>query len=218
MNQPQVAAEKPERFSFWYRVARGGCCFLFRTFLPVRYHGAEENAQLDAPYILIANHNSMLDPLIVGCKVRRYQIHFLGKHELVKNPLARAFYRNVRMISVGRGETDMAAMRACLKTLKQGHVLGVFPEGTRHKQGVMENLEAGIGMIALCGNVPLLPAYIKGKPRLFRRLDVYFDEPISIADIAAQGMSKPYCDQVLARIRERYVELQAAHGAPPSAR
>ena len=53
------------------------------------------------------------------------------------------------MIDVDRHNMDMAALRACLKTLREGHPLGVFPEGTRHKEGVMEHMESGIAMIAL---------------------------------------------------------------------
>lgn len=214
MNRPQTEQSKPvkEKKSFWYKVTRGASWLVFHALIPTRYHGLE-HIELDAPYILIANHNSLLDPLIVGWKIKRYQIRFLGKHELVKNPIARAYYKNMRMISVGRGETDMAAMRACLKTLREGHALGVFPEGTRHKQGVMQDLEAGTGMIALMGNVPLLPAYITGKARLFHRLDVYYDRPILLDDLAAQGVTKARCEEALERIRQRYAELAAAHEA-----
>lgn len=142
-----------------YRAARVVAAFLLTCLSPVTYHHLER-AQLDAPYILISNHNSLMDPLLVAWKCYRYQIRFLGKKELVKNPLLRWLFQKLLMIDVDRHNMDMAALRACLKTLREGHPLGVFPEGTRHKEGVMEHMESGIAMIALRSGARLLPAYI----------------------------------------------------------
>ncbi len=199
-----------EKFTPMYRVARGAARFLFTTLMPVRYHH-EENAQLDAPYILIANHGSMLDPLVAGWKCYRYQIRFLGKKELVRNPILRWMFNCMRMIPVDRHNMDMAAVRACLKTLKDGHPLGIFPEGTRHKQGLMEDLESGISMIALRSGVRLLPAYITDKPRLFKHIDVYYGQPISLSALKQKGVNKETCDGVLSMITETYRGLAAAH-------
>lgn len=51
---------------------------------------------------------------------------------------------------------------------KAGGVLGIFPEGTRHKEGIMEHVESGVALIALRSGVPMIPLYIGSKPRLFR--------------------------------------------------
>lgn len=117
----------------------------------------------------------------------------------------------MRMIPVDRHNMDMAAVRACLKTLKDGHPLGIFPEGTRHKQGLMEDLESGISMIALRSGVRLLPAYIADKPRLFKHIDVYYGQPISLSALKQKGVNKETCDGVLSMITETYRGLAAAH-------
>ena len=165
-NAPASAPKEP--FTFTYRLARGVSWLLFHTLFPVRYHAAER-IQLDAPFILIANHQSMMDPLVAAWKCKRYQIRFMGKKELAASPFLKALFQSMRMIAVDRHNMDMAAVRACLKALKEGHPLGIFPEGTRHKEGVMRDLESGVAMIALRGGAPLLPAYITAPPRLFRR-------------------------------------------------
>lgn len=209
---------KPEEpFTAVYKIARGLACLLFTVLMPVRYHNVE-NAQLDAPYILIADHNCILDPLVAGWKCYRYQIRFLGKKELVGNPVTRWLFAHMRMIPVDRHNMDMAAMRACLKTLKEGHPLGIFPEGTRHKAGVMEELESGIAMMALRGGVKLLPAYIADKPRLFRPIHVYYGQPISLAAIARKGINRETCDEVLALIRDTYREMVELHLAQTGGR
>ncbi|MFH1512251.1 MAG: lysophospholipid acyltransferase family protein, partial [Bacillota bacterium] len=108
------------------------------------------------------------------------------------------------MISVRRYNTDMKALRACLKVLKDGNVLGIFPEGTRYKQGVMEEMEGGVAMIALQSGVPILPAYITRKPKLFRRMDCYFGNTFTVSDIRAKGINKDTAQEVLERIRGIY--------------
>lgn len=114
-------------------VCRGVAWLLCKILMPVTYHGLE-NVQCDAPYILISNHNSMVDPILIAWGCFRYQIHFLGKKELESVPILRWLFNKLDMIPVDRHNMDMHAVRACLKTLKEGHVLGIFPEGTRTKK------------------------------------------------------------------------------------
>lgn len=201
-----------EPLTFLYRVAMVLSTIVFRTLYPVRYHGLAHLA-LDAPFILIGNHQQMLDPLLIGWKVNRYQIRYLGKKELVKNPLMRSLYRRMLMIPVDRHNMDMQAVRACLKTLKEGHVLGIFPEGTRHKKTLMQEMESGIAMIALRGNVPILPAFVAGKPKLFRRVDCYYGEPFTVDEIAKGTINRDAVDAVMADITRRYHSMAAAHAA-----
>ncbi len=199
-----------ERFTPMYRVVRRVAAMLLSTLMPVTYHHMER-AQMDAPFILTANHKSLLDPLLIAWKCYRFQIHFLGKKELVKNPILRWFFRKLDMIAVDRHNMDMTALRACLKVLKEGHSLGIFPEGTRHKPGVMEEMETGVVMMALRSGAPLLPAYIAGKARLFRHIHVYYGQPISVRDIAQRGVNKEACAEVLARIGEAYRAMESEH-------
>lgn len=201
-----------EKLSGTYRFARGVAWLLCHIFMPVTYHGLE-NAQEDAPYILISNHNSMVDPILIAWGCFRYQIHFLGKKELESNPILHWFFNKLDMIPVDRHNMDMHAVRACLKTLKEGRVLGIFPEGTRHKKGVMEDLESGIAMIALRSKAPLVPAYMSAKPRLFRRIHLYYGAPIQTAALAEKGINKETCDELLENIRQCYRDMAQKYGA-----
>lgn len=209
-SQTETAAPVQEKFSFFYRVAMWLSAFVFHVVFPIRYHHVE-NAALDAPFILIGNHNSMVDPFLIGWKISRYQLRFLGKKELIKHPLTRAVYRNMRMIPVDRHNMDMAAVRACLKALKENHALGIFPEGTRHKRTLMEEMESGVAVIALRGNVPILPAYIADKPRLFRPIDCYYGKPFSVAGYAEKGVNREATEQVLWHITALYREMAREH-------
>ena len=91
------------------------------------------------------------------------------------------------LIAVDRHHSDMEAMRACMRALREGRILGIFPEGTRHHKGLMDQLEGGTALLALRCNVPLVPVYFDKKFRLFRLVHMYVGQDIPLDDLIAQG-------------------------------
>lgn len=219
-NQPEKQEKKPEKKNFQHRmalpgkkgiiytIARGIFWIYFHLFCFMHCTGREK-LNLDAPYIVIANHTSFADPIIAAMLIRRYEVNFLGKIELAKAPVVGKLLMRLHMIPVDRHHSDMEAMRACLRVTKAGSVLGIFPEGTRHKEGIMEHIESGVALIALRSGVPMIPLYIGGKPRLFRRLDVRVGDPIAMDDLRARGVNRDTCEELLGRITETYRALTA---------
>ena len=134
--------QKPERQkkSFFYMLARFLAAIFFHTLSPVRYHHKERLPE-KPPYILISNHRSFMDPVIMAYIIKKYDITFLGKKELVKNKIASFVLRNMHIIPVDRHGTDMMAMRHCISAIRNGEILGIFPEGTRHHTGLMDEIE-----------------------------------------------------------------------------
>ena len=193
-----------------YSVVLAAARVLLKTILPVKYHGLEHVSDMKAPYILMANHTTMLDPFMMAVAIPQYQIRFIGKKELWKVKPFAWFANQIRAIPVDRHNTDMEAMRACMRVTREGHVLGIFPEGTRHHEGLMTELESGVAMIALRSKVPLVPVYIAGKLGLFRTLHVYVGEPIMMDDLRAEGINTQTCQALLGRITQTYAALDAA--------
>ncbi len=204
------ARDVPPKKSGLYEALRPIAAVLFHSILPVRYHNAER-LDIDAPFIVMGNHQSLMDVFIAAYPIRRYQVQYIGKKELWKYRFFGRILNSMNMIPVDRHNTDMEAMRACMRVTRQGGILGIFPEGTRYKNGVMEDLESGVAMIALRSRVPLIPMYITGKVRLFRPLDVYIGEPILMDDLRQEGINTETCHKLLGRITQTYAGLQAAH-------
>ena len=199
-----------EELTGMYRLARAVFSVVFKTIYPVRYHHMER-VQLDAPYILMGNHSHLMDPMLIGLPVYRYHIRFMSKKELLESKILGPICKRVLVIPVDRHNMDMGAIRASLKVLKEGKVLGIFPEGTRHKEGIMQDMESGAAMIALRSGCKMLPAFISCKPRLFRRTDVYFGDPLPVKDIAAKGINKDTCEELSQRIGAAYRQLVEEH-------
>jgi 1-acyl-sn-glycerol-3-phosphate acyltransferase len=112
------------------------------------------------PLIIVANHLNMADPPLLGAAIPR-RIHFMAKQELFDSRFGWAM-RWFGAFPVRRFEADLAALRAAQGILKEGGVLGMFPEGHRSRGGGMGPPHPGTALIALRTGAPLLPVGITG--------------------------------------------------------
>ena len=206
-NNTSEAAPKRERTAI-YTLARIIFGFLFHTIFPLRFHNAQIVEEMQPPYIIMANHRSFADPMALAIKVKRYEIRFIGKRELAHGRLKSWLFSGLHMILVSRHATDMAAMRLCMQTLKEGHILGIFPEGTRHQPEMMQEVESGTAIIALRARVPLLPVYIDGKIRPFHSTHIYYGKPMELDDLYAQGVNNDTAHQLCQRIHDVFYAMR----------
>ena len=206
-NNTSEAAPKRERTAI-YTLARIIFGFLFHTIFPLRFHNAQIVEEMQPPYIIMANHRSFADPMALAIKVKRYEIRFIGKRELAHGRLKSWLFSGLHMILVSRHATDMAAMRQCMQTLKEGHILGIFPEGTRHQPEMMQEVESGTAIIALRARVPLLPVYIDGKIRPFHITHIYYGKPMELDDLYAQGVNNDTSHQLCQRIHDVFYAMR----------
>ena len=141
-----------------------------------------ENIPSEGGCIICANHISARDPLYLAVKVRDRLLHFMAKAELFRfKPLA-AILRGLMAFPVDRGHNDLNAVRIALKLLADGHALGVFPQGTRSRDNTRTPMLSGISMIALRSGKPVVPIYIGGPYRPFRRTPVRIGKPVDLSD------------------------------------
>jgi 1-acyl-sn-glycerol-3-phosphate acyltransferase len=141
----------------------------------------KKNSRIKGKAVVISNHLSMWDPLLIAVLFRR-QIFWMGKAELFKSKIAKLFFKAVKAFPVRRGEGDLAAIRHAFRVLRDGKLFGIFPEGTRIKSKDLSRFEPGTAMIALKNDAPVLPIYIKGNYKFFKRMKVIIGEPIHLAD------------------------------------
>ncbi|UWG99223.1 1-acyl-sn-glycerol-3-phosphate acyltransferase [Dehalobacter sp. DCM] len=140
-----------------------------------------ENFPHEGPVIVACNHISMWDPVIVGCAMPR-QVYFMAKEELMKLPVVGFILRSVGAFPVKRGQGDISAFRRSLGLLKEGRVLGIFPEGTRSKSGDIQEAMSGIALIVEKSHAPILPVKVYGAKGLLKqkrgKIGIIIGEPI----------------------------------------
>lgn len=129
-----------------------------------------EHAPREGPYILVSNHSSNFDPPFIGAAIGHHTgrvIHFMAKDEISHWPLVGWLARSSGVFFVRRGEVDRSAQRVALGHLAAGRPIGLFPEGTRARDGQLRQARHGAALIAIRSGVPLLPVGITGSGRIF---------------------------------------------------
>ena len=195
-----------EKRTVSYEVLRGVAQVVFHTILPVRFHH-KERLERERPYVMIANHNHALDPVPMAMAVKHDQLVFLGKKELGSKKWIRNFLTRLHCILVDRHNVDMEAMRACMKAIRMKKILLIFPEGTRHHEGQMEQIEAGTALIAMRTKAPIIPIYFDRKMSLFRVSNLYVGEPIPYDDLLEEGINTETCEKMNERMRETFRKM-----------
>ena len=147
----------------------------------------KENFPKEGGVLLCTNHIDALDPPVVGITCPR-TVHFMAKEELFEMPLLKSILPRVNAFPVKRGMSDRQAMRKGLSVLKEGKVVGLFPAGTRSKDGQLKKGLAGAGFFALRGNATVMPCAIIGPYKPFRRLKVVYGKPIDMTPYREQKM------------------------------
>lgn len=175
-----------------------------------------EHEPRDGAVLIVANHQSFLDPPAIGGAPRRH-VCFVARASLFKNRLFGGLISVLNSFPIkddGRGDT--AAIRAALGLLGQGRMLLIFPEGTRSPDGAMHEFKRGAWLLLARANCMIWPAAIDGAfeafprgqrfPTLFRhRVRVAFGTPIDPATLLAMGP-----DAGLKFLRERVASLRPA--------
>jgi 1-acyl-sn-glycerol-3-phosphate acyltransferase len=171
----------------------------FRLLFRLRAVGTERVPRR-GPLLVAANHQSVLDPPLVGAMTPR-PLWFMAKAELFRIPLFGPFIARLNARPVRRDGADPAALRTALRVLADGGAVLVFPEGTRGSEGRLGPAKAGAGMLAVMSGATVVPAYITGSGRAWprgRRLPrpgrvaVFFGPPLRFARREGAGRKESY--------------------------
>ncbi|MEA5002158.1 MAG: lysophospholipid acyltransferase family protein [Christensenella sp.] len=154
-------------------------CFFVR-----RIH--KKNFQIKSGCVVICNHKSNWDPIVLGHSIMTQPVCYMAKEELFRHKAANFFLRRLHAIPIARGKSDMLAVKTGITALKNGKILGIFPEGTRSEDGKLLPFEPGAALMALRAGVPVVPVYISGNYKLFRPVRVYAHPAIDLREIVGE--------------------------------
>lgn len=138
----------------------------------VRVDGLEHARGLTGPVIVAANHASNADGVLVASWITpaiRRRLYLLGKQEALAWPLIGLGLRFNGVLGIRRGAADLEAFRAARHILDEGHVLGIFPEGTRSPTGALQEAKDGLAILALRTGATILPVGVANTDRFWPR-------------------------------------------------
>lgn len=167
-------------------------------------------------YVLACNHVSSLDPWPLGLPLwpRRW-LRFMAKSELYWWPLSLVL-NGAGAFKIRRGLGDREAIETAIELAREGHVVAMFPEGTRRAKGLVKKHEArprsGAARIALEAGVPLVPAAVAGTDRLLKLgpLRIAYGAPIEMDDLRGSDDTRAASQEATNRLMARIAELEAS--------
>jgi len=128
--------------------------------------------------IIAANHYDFSDPLVLFITFWYRRVFFLAGELVMDGSLKSKLLKGLGAIRIDRNIADMEAIRRCVGLLKEGHVLGVFPQGQLTKTQEVSSIKHGAVLMALQAGVPIIPMYIKPQPKWYKGRDVVVGEHI----------------------------------------
>jgi len=194
-------------------IARIGTTLLF----DLKTYG-RENVPATGGVLLVANHQSYLDPVLVAVHLRR-PVSFLAKSELFENPYFGWFIRTLHAFPVRQGEGDIGAVKEVIRRLEEGHVLNFYPEGSRTETGEMRPLEKGVALVIRRARVPVVPVAIEGSFAAWPKDSKMFHaHPIRVKYGEAINFEGKKADEIIqtleTQIRAMLAELKANCASP----
>ncbi|MBI0576171.1 1-acyl-sn-glycerol-3-phosphate acyltransferase [Neobacillus cucumis] len=167
-----------------------------------------ENFPKEGGVLLCSNHINNFDPPVVGIMIPR-TVYFMAKEELFAVPILGDIIRRCNAFPVKRGMSDRDALRKGLSVLKEGHILGIFPEGTRSKTGELGKGLAGVGFFALRSNAQVVPCAVIGPYKAFRKLKVVYGKPMQMDELRkAKASPEEVTELIMAEIHKLIIEYR----------
>lgn len=169
---------------------------LVRLLMRVEVKG-KENIPLtpgEPPLALCCNHVSLWDPVVLAVSLPRHP-HFMAKAELFQfKPFAWLIGKQFGAFPVKRGSGDTGALDYAKQLINEGKVMGIFPEGTRSKDGKLGRAKSGAAFIVADVQAHVLPVAVVAKdqkPRPFRKTTLVIGKPLSPQDLHLDNREKP---------------------------
>ncbi|MCC6322288.1 MAG: 1-acyl-sn-glycerol-3-phosphate acyltransferase [Phycisphaerales bacterium] len=204
---------EPLRTILFYRLCRFLCLVYVTLFYRLKVIG-RDRVPMTGGLLVVANHQSHLDPVLIGVGLDRRNMASLARSGLFKNILFGLILRGVGSIPIRQEEGDAAAIRTAIGELKKGRLMLIFPEGSRSPDGALREFKRGAWLLMSRSGCDVLPAAVEGAfdawprsrkfPGLFgHRCAVMFGQPVKAGDLKTLGP-----DAGLAMLAERVDDLR----------
>ncbi len=174
-----------------------------------------ENIPQKGGFILSCNHTHFIDVAFLIVEFKNH-ICFMGKQELFKNKIIARFLKAMGAFPVARGTGTggTAAIHTAEKLVNSGNVLGIFPEGTRSKDGKPKSAKSGVAVIANSTGADVLPVsiYYEGKMKLFKKVTLNIGPVITNDEMKMEEVNRAELKRVSSHIMNKIIsQWEAGH-------
>lgn len=172
----------------------------FAVWLRYRARGVDRLPN-EGPALLLSNHQSFLDPLLIGLPLRR-PISFLARDSLFRIPVIGSILRATYVVPLNREGASAGGLRETIRRLEQGFLVGVFPEGTRSRGNQLGAIKPGFAALVRRSDAPLFPVGVAGADRALGR-GSWFLKPCRVCVVYGEPFPPDLVQQLRQRGREQ---------------
>ena len=191
---------------FGYYIMRGLVTGFMKLFFPFKVIGKDR--ALKTPCVIVANHLSNADAFIVGMQYKG-KTYVLTKKESFSSKPVYWFLRTLGAIPIDRENPDLSTILNCVKMLKNGNRILIFPEGTRNKTSEpLLPLKSGAALFAIKSKTPVQTVFIDGKSRFLRRNYIKIGEPFELSDFYGAKINAEALKKADELIKEKLLETK----------
>ena len=186
---------------------------------PKRIYISDKRPDKKSGALVIANHSSFSDPVVIGISMSR-RCWYLAGELAMGNKLKSFLLRGCGCIGIDRNISDIEGIRKAVDVMKRGHYLLMFPQGRLERDGEIGKLKSGAILMAWQAGVPLLPVYVKKGPKWYNRAKLIIGEEFYISDYCDKKMPSmadierltDITEQKMHEVENAYVDYMHAHG------
>lgn len=209
----------PTRRNWLWASLQALCQVVFTLYFRYRARGIERIPATGGGLIL-ANHQSFLDPLLVGLPLSR-PVSFMARDSLFRVPVVGFLLRGTYVFPINRDAASTSSVRDAVARLKHGFLVGIFPEGTRSSDGQVGPFKPGFVSLVRRGKLPLYPVGIAGADEAMprgavlprpRRVCVVFGEPLGpeeLERLSGRGNEEALVEEARRRVLACQAEAEA---------
>lgn len=176
----------------WWHFCHGLCVVWFTLCYRFRFFG-QSNIPRTGPVLFVSNHQSMLDPIIVGIGSSHRQFFAMARATLWHTKPLAVIMDTLNGIPVDQDNPDASTMKRCIEILRQNHALLIFPEGARTLTGKTQAFEPGLMLIIKRAKPTIIPVALEGAygvwprtkklPKPFGRIACVYGKPIEAEEL-----------------------------------
>ena len=150
----------PLQRTLLWKTLQAICRVVTSTLFELNVYG-KEHIPRSGGALIVSNHQSYLDPILLAVQLNR-PVSFMARSGLFDNRFFGWLIRQLNAFPVRQGTGDVGAIKETIRRLQQGHMLVIYPEGSRTEDGDLQPIEPGAGLVVKRVPVPVIPAYIEG--------------------------------------------------------
>ena len=209
MNSENKSKKKKKINYFWYDFVKvTGVLPTLLWMRPKVYHvGDPKSHRIKGGALVISNHVSFMDPIMLHCVLWRRRLHCLATKDLYRAKFMRLLLNLVNCIQVDKENFSMSSFHTVIDRLKAGCAVLIFPEGQVNPEEEMLTFKSGAVLMAHRGGVPILPVYVTRRDKWYKRSIAVVGDPIDVCGMCGRIPTMEEMKAVSDCVRDRELEL-----------